>query len=69
MAIKDRIAERMLLQSIPNDVWDRIKKADSKRWVPSKKHVGIIENLMKECNSVDRTVALKPDGYRGKIKL
>jgi hypothetical protein len=66
MAIKDRIAERMLFQSILNDFWDRIKKADSKRWVPPKIN---IEKFMKKYNPVDRTVALKPDGYRGKIKL
>lgn len=57
MAIKDRIAERMLLQIIPNDVWDRIKKADSKRWVPPKIN---IEKFMKKYN---------PNGYKGKIKL
>ena len=66
MAIKDRIAERMRFQILPNDVWDRIKKADSKRWVPPKIDK---EKFMKKYNPVDMTVALKPDGYRGKIKL
>ena len=54
----NKLKEKMLLQSIPNDVWDRIKKADSKRWVPPKIN---IEKFMKKYNPVDRTIALKPD--------
>lgn len=69
MAIKDRIAERIKFQSLPNNVWDGIKKADSKHWVPPKINVDTIEKFMKKYNPVDRTVALKPDGYIGKIKL
>ena len=53
MAIKDRIAERIKFQI---EFQNECKK----------EHIKEFHN---KWNPVDRTVALKPDGYIGKIKL